>query len=85
MPRYRLTLEYDGAAYVGWQRQKNGISVQETVETALKSFCGDDVTLFGAGRTDAGVHATGQVAHVDIAKAWPTDTVRDALNASSLV
>ena len=81
MPRYRLTLEYDGAAYVGWQRQKNGFSVQETVETALKSFCGDDVTLFGAGRTDAGVHATGQVAHVDIAKAWPTDTVRDALNA----
>ncbi len=81
MPRYKLTIEYDGTAYCGWQRQKNGISVQETVEIALRAFCGEAVTLFGAGRTDAGVHATGQVAHVDIAKAWRTDTVRDALNA----
>ncbi|WP_062204290.1 tRNA pseudouridine(38-40) synthase TruA [Aureimonas sp. AU12] len=81
MPRYKLTIEYDGAPYVGWQRQKNGLSVQETVEIALKAFCGEDVTLFGAGRTDAGVHATGQVAHVDIPKLWPIDTVRDALNA----
>ena len=81
MPRYKLTIEYDGTAYCGWQRQKNGLSVQETVEIALKAFCSEDVTLFGAGRTDAGVHATGQVAHVDIPKLWRTDTVRDALNA----
>ncbi|KQQ79746.1 tRNA pseudouridine(38-40) synthase TruA [Aureimonas sp. Leaf324] len=81
MPRYKLTIEYDGSTYCGWQRQKNGISVQETVERALLAFCGDEVTLFGAGRTDAGVHATGQVAHVDIARRWKTDTVRDALNA----
>ncbi len=81
MPRYKLTIEYDGTAYVGWQRQKNGMSVQETVEIALKAFSGQDLTLFGAGRTDAGVHATGQVAHVDIPREWRPDTVRDALNA----
>ena len=81
MPRFRLTIEYNGRPYVGWQRQKNGISVQEAVEVALRTFCGEDVTLFGAGRTDAGVHATGQVAHVDLTRDWKPDTVRDALNA----
>lgn len=81
MPRFRLTIEYNGRPYVGWQRQKNGFSVQEAVEVALRTFCGEDVTLFGAGRTDAGVHATGQVAHVDLSRDWKTDTVRDALNA----
>jgi len=81
MPRFRLTIEYNGRPYVGWQRQKNGFSVQEAVEVALRTFCGEDVTLFGAGRTDAGVHATGQVAHVDLARDWKPDTVRDALNA----
>ena len=81
MPRFKLTIEYDGTSYCGWQRQKNGLSVQEVVETALQSFSGEAVTLFGAGRTDAGVHATGQVAHVDLARDWPTDVVRDALNA----
>lgn len=81
MPRYKLTIEYDGARYVGWQRQKNGYSVQEAIETALKGFIGEDVTIFGAGRTDAGVHAAGQVAHVDFAKDWDTETVRDAMNA----
>lgn len=81
MPRYKLTIEYVGARYVGWQRQKNGYSVQEAIETALKGFIGEDVQIFGAGRTDAGVHASGQVAHVDFAKAWDTDTVRDAMNA----
>ena len=81
MPRFRLTIEYNGRPYVGWQRQKNGFSVQEAVEVALRTFCGEDVTLFGAGRTDAGVHATGQVAHLDLARDWKPDTVRDALNA----
>lgn len=81
MPRYKLTVEYDGSRYVGWQRQKNGYSVQEAIETALKGFIGEDVQIFGAGRTDAGVHASGQVAHVDFDKAWETDTVRDAMNA----
>ena len=81
MPRYKLTIEYDGTRYVGWQRQTNGYSVQEAIETALRGFIGEEVTIFGAGRTDAGVHASGQVAHVDLAKAWETDTVRDAMNA----
>ncbi|KQT44461.1 pseudouridine synthase [Aureimonas sp. Leaf454] len=81
MPRYKLTVEYDGTRYVGWQRQANGHAVQEAIETAFEGFTGAKVTIFGAGRTDAGVHATGQVAHVDLAKDYRTDTVRDALNA----
>ena len=81
MPRYRLDIEYDGSAYAGWQRQTGQHSVQAAIEQAVKGFCGEDVTIRGAGRTDAGVHATGQVAHLDLAKAWPDDTVRDAVNA----
>jgi tRNA pseudouridine38-40 synthase len=81
MPRYRLTLEYDGRAFVGWQRQDNGPSVQAAVEAAIVGFCGEAATVHAAGRTDSGVHALGQVAHVDLAKDAPTDTVRDALNA----
>ncbi len=81
MPRYKLTVEYDGTSYCGWQRQANGWSVQQAIETALNKLSGESVTLFGAGRTDAGVHATGQVAHADLSRDWPTDTVRDALNA----
>ena len=80
MTRYKLTLEYDGGGFVGWQRQDNGPSVQEALENAVKSFCGETVTSFAAGRTDAGVHALGQVAHVDLAKNTTADTVRDALN-----
>lgn len=80
MTRWKLTLEYDGRPFVGWQRQDNGPSVQAAVERAVEAFCGESATLFAAGRTDAGVHATGQVAHVDIAKAADADTVRDALN-----
>jgi tRNA pseudouridine38-40 synthase len=80
MPRYKLTLEYDGTPFVGWQRQENGLSVQEVLEAAAASFSGAAATVFGAGRTDAGVHARGQVAHVDIGKAHENDTVRDALN-----
>lgn len=80
MTRYKLTLEYDGAGFVGWQRQDNGPSVQAALEEAVFGFCGERVTAHGAGRTDSGVHALGQVAHVDIAKATTADTVRDALN-----
>jgi tRNA pseudouridine38-40 synthase len=81
MPRYKLTLEYDGAPFVGWQMQDNGLSVQGVLTAAIAAFCGESVAVHGAGRTDAGVHAGGQVAHVELAKAWDADTVRDAVNA----
>jgi len=80
MPRYRIMLEYDGAPFAGWQRQENGPSVQGALEDAIAAFSGERVTVTGAGRTDAGVHARGQVAHFDLAKEFPSDTVRDALN-----
>jgi tRNA pseudouridine38-40 synthase len=81
MPRYKLTLEYDGTPYVGWQMQENGASVQGRLADAIKSFSGEDSIPRGAGRTDAGVHALGQVAHFDLVKDWAVDKVRDALNA----
>ncbi len=81
MPRYRLDIEYDGTPYAGWQRQAGQHSVQAALEAAIHDFCGETVTLRGAGRTDSGVHATGQVAHIDLVKPWPDDTVRDAVNA----
>lgn len=81
MPRYKLIIEYDGRPFVGWQRQKNGLSVQEAIETAFAAFCGHTVGLRGAGRTDAGVHAIGQVAHVDLARAWDPYQLREAVNA----
>lgn len=80
MPRYRLTLEYDGTPFVGWQVQASGVSVQGRLAEAIQKFSGESADVRGAGRTDAGVHARGQVAHVDLAKVWPTDTVRDAVN-----
>ena len=80
MPRYRLTLEYDGAGLVGWQRQANGLSVQESLETAITRFCGESVGVTGAGRTDSGVHALGQVAHFDLARSVPPEVVRNAIN-----
>jgi tRNA pseudouridine38-40 synthase len=80
MQRYKLTIEYDGSQFVGWQRQKNGLGVQEALEQAILKFCGEIVTVSGAGRTDAGVHAIAQVAHFDIAKKTNGDIVRDALN-----
>ena len=79
--RYKLILEYDGSSFVGWQRQTNGLSVQEVIEAAVEGFCGEAVRLYGAGRTDAGVHARGQCAHLDLAGDPTPDTVRDALNA----
>jgi len=81
MTRYRLTIEYDGSGFVGWQRQGNGPSVQQALEDAVFGFCGERKQVHGAGRTDAGVHATGQAAHVDVAKATTANTVREALNA----
>lgn len=81
MPRYKLTIEYHGGDYVGWQRQENGRSVQQAIEEALFKFTGERLAIQGAGRTDAGVHASGQVAHVDLQKPWRTDQVRDATNA----
>lgn len=80
MPRYKLTIEYDGRGFVGWQRQDNGPSVQQALERAITGFCGETVNVFGAGRTDAGVHALGQVAHFDIDRGARPDTVRNALN-----
>ncbi|MBV9331517.1 MAG: tRNA pseudouridine(38-40) synthase TruA [Alphaproteobacteria bacterium] len=78
--RYRLTLEYDGAPFVGWQRQDNGDSVQATVEEAILRLTGEAVSVVGAGRTDAGVHALGQVAHFDLEKAFAPAKLRDGLN-----
>ncbi|HVA11703.1 MAG TPA: tRNA pseudouridine(38-40) synthase TruA [Stellaceae bacterium] len=80
MPRYKLILEYDGAGLVGWQRQSNGLSVQEILETAVERLCGRKVTVHGAGRTDAGVHALAQAAHLDLPKEMPPDVIRNALN-----
>ncbi len=80
MPRYKLTIEYDGTSFVSWQVQDNGTSVQGVLTEAIAAFTGERVTVAGAGRTDAGVHALGQVAHIDLAKDWDGDTVRDAIN-----
>jgi tRNA pseudouridine38-40 synthase len=80
MPRYKLTIEYDGAPYFGWQRQNTKPSVQEALELATFKFSGEETTIRGAGRTDGGVHALAQIAHVDLSRSYPTDTVRDALN-----
>jgi len=80
MPRYKLTIEYDGGPFVGWQRQDNGLSVQQALEDAVEAFCQECAVAHCAGRTDAGVHALGQVAHIEIAKEVPPDKVRDALN-----
>ncbi len=81
MPRYKLTLEYDGTPFVGWQLQDGQVSVQGRIAQAIKDFSGEETVPRGAGRTDAGVHATGQVAHFDLQKDWDPETVRDALNA----
>ncbi len=80
MPRYKLTIEYDGRGFVGWQRQINGPSIQEALETAAKAFCGEKTISHAAGRTDAGVHALAMVAHIDLGRGFRPDTVRDAIN-----
>jgi tRNA pseudouridine38-40 synthase len=80
MPRYRVTLEYDGTPFVGWQLQALGVSVQGRLTEAIAKLSGETASVRGAGRTDAGVHALGQVAHFDLARAWPPVTVRAAVN-----
>ncbi|MDP3855645.1 tRNA pseudouridine(38-40) synthase TruA [Phenylobacterium sp.] len=81
MPRYRLTIEYDGRPYRGFQAQDDLPSVQVSIERAVEAFCGETLRVHAAGRTDTGVHATGQVIHIDLAKDWRAEVVRDALNA----
>ena len=81
VPRYKLTIEYDGSRYAGWQKQDNGPSIQQTLAEAAEALDGAPVQVIGAGRTDSGVHALGQVAHIDLSKPHPTHKVRDALNA----
>jgi tRNA pseudouridine38-40 synthase len=81
MPRYKLTIEYDGAPFAGWQIQADQLTVQGILSAAIEALSGEKTLVQGAGRTDAGVHARAQVAHVDLTKEWDIDTVRDALNA----
>jgi len=80
MKRYKITIEYDGGPFVGWQMQANGASVQAALAAAIRAFSGEAVEVRGAGRTDAGVHARGQVAHFDLTKAMRPDQIREAIN-----
>ena len=80
MPRYKLVIEYDGTPFAGWQVQSHEVSVQGALQDAIFKFTGEHVTVKGAGRTDAGVHALGQVAHIDLGRDWGPGRVRDAIN-----
>lgn len=80
MPRYKLTIEYDGTPFSGWQRQSDRPSVQQALEQAILRMSGETVTTQAAGRTDAGVHALGQVAHFDLGRDWDPFRIREALN-----
>jgi tRNA pseudouridine38-40 synthase len=81
MPRYKLTIEYHGAPFLGWQLQADGLTVQGVLMQAVETLTGEKIAVNGAGRTDAGVHARGQVAHIELSKEWPTDTLRDGITA----
>jgi tRNA pseudouridine38-40 synthase len=81
MPRYRLTVEYDGAPYAGFQAQGEQPTIQASIERAVTAFSGERPRVHTAGRTDAGVHATGQVVHIDLEKTWNAEVVRNAINA----
>jgi len=80
MARFKLIIEYDGSGFVGWQRQDNGLGVQQALEEAITAFSGETPRVLGAGRTDSGVHALAQICHFDLQSDYTTDTVRDALN-----
>lgn len=80
MPRYKLTIEYDGTPYCGWQRTKDGPSIQQALEEAVFKFCGERAEIYCAGRTDAGVHALAQTAHLDLHKAQPPFNIMQAIN-----
>jgi tRNA pseudouridine38-40 synthase len=80
VPRYKLIIEYDGTPFVGWQRQNEGVSIQQVIEAAVFKFCGERTTVYGAGRTDAGVHALAQAAHLDLAKPADPFRILEALN-----
>ena len=80
MPKFKICIEYDGTDFVGWQKQNNGVSIQEEIEKAVFQLTGETISLFGAGRTDSGVHAISQVAHFDLIKKFNTDNIRDGLN-----
>ena len=82
MPRYKLTLEYDGTLFKGWQVQHNATTVQGVLEQALEKLHGEPVTVHGAGRTDAGVHALAQIAHIDVAKTWDPFVLVNAINGN---
>ena len=80
MNRYKIVIEYKGTNYVGWQRQDNGKSIQETIENSIEKLTNEKIQVFGAGRTDSGVHALGQVAHFDLNKKFSSDSILDGLN-----
>jgi tRNA pseudouridine38-40 synthase len=81
MPRFKLTIEYDGGGFVGWQRQANGLSIQEALEDAVLAFSGETTEVAGAGRTDSGVHALGMTAHIDLSSdRFSAERVRNATN-----
>ena len=80
MSRFRITVEYDGAGFVGWQRQDNGLGVQQALERAITAFCAKPITVFGAGRTDSGVHALAQVAHFDLDRDFSPYQICEAMN-----
>ncbi|MDP1724070.1 MAG: tRNA pseudouridine(38-40) synthase TruA [Alphaproteobacteria bacterium] len=78
--RYKLIIEYDGTSFAGWQAQKNGLAIQTAIENALHLACQEKIRIHGAGRTDAGVHAFGQVAHCDLSKEWDPHRLAMAIN-----
>jgi tRNA pseudouridine38-40 synthase len=80
MIKYKLLIEYDGTDYCGWQRQSQPNSIQGIIEHAIKKFCGNIVTVQGAGRTDSGVHASGQVAHVNLEREYDIKRIEQAIN-----
>src|SRR5262245_59840270 len=81
MPRFKITIAYDGTDFIGWQRQAEGVSVQGLLEDALRELDGRDVAVMGAGRTDAGVHALGEVASFELTRTVSTDVIVGAVNA----